>query len=176
MTKSQPNLTLDSRNMMTQFLLANSTNGSVHHGKIKEASISYGVCRRTIQYIWTTAKQQVSLGIPINLTCKMKGKPKKKHIQLDIEAMKAIAFEKRSRIMRLARELNMNKSHVGRWVQEGAIKPHTNQIKPELTLTNKLQRLKFSLNAIVLDMDANQLEFSLGSRDMDKSNSPYNHA
>ncbi|KAL8543339.1 hypothetical protein ACS0TY_004035 [Phlomoides rotata] len=94
MTKSQPNLTLDSRNMMAQFLLANNTNGSVHHGKIKEATISYRVCRR-IEYIWTAAKRQVALGIPINLTCKMKGKPKKKHIQLDIEAMKAITFEKK---------------------------------------------------------------------------------
>ncbi|KAL8549604.1 hypothetical protein ACS0TY_008448 [Phlomoides rotata] len=90
----------------------------------------------------------------------MKGKPKKKHIQLDIERMKAIVFEKRSTIRRLARELNVSKRHIDRWVQEGVIKPYTNQIKPELTFTNKLQRLKFSLNAIVLDRDVNQLKFT----------------
>ncbi|KAL8490093.1 hypothetical protein ACS0TY_025839 [Phlomoides rotata] len=134
--------------MVAQFLLANSTNGFVHHDKINEAAISYVICRRTVQYIWTTTKQQVALGIPINLTCKMK-----------------------------ARELNVSKSHVGRWVQEVVIKLHTNQINLELILTNKLQRFKFSLNAIVLDRDANQLKFSTMHTILHiGTNSPYNHA
>ncbi|KAL8504406.1 hypothetical protein ACS0TY_022946 [Phlomoides rotata] len=48
-----------------------------------------------------------------------------------MEKMKNIAFGKRSTIRRLARELNVSKSHVDRWV---VIKAHTNTIKPELTI------------------------------------------
>ncbi|KAL8487955.1 hypothetical protein ACS0TY_024297 [Phlomoides rotata] len=90
-------------------------------------------------------------GIPVNLISKKKGIPKKKRLQHDVNLMKNIAFEKRSTIRRFARELDMSKSHIGRLVNTGVTRAHTNDIKPELTEKNKLQRVKFSLNALSLD-------------------------
>ncbi|KAL8472906.1 hypothetical protein ACS0TY_029940 [Phlomoides rotata] len=145
--------------MMSHFLLLNNTNGSVHHGKVKGAATSFGVCKRTVHNVWKTTKSQISQGIPVVITA-MKGKPKKKHLHLDIETMKQITFEKRSTMRRLARELGVSKSQVERWLKEGLIKAHTNDIHPELTLMNKLQRIKYSLNALVLDRNTHQIEFS----------------
>lgn len=160
MTRTEPNLTLDARNMMVQFLIANSRNGSVHKGKAKEAAQLYGVHRATVHRVWVTAKLQMAQGIPVNITDKMTGISKVKHVYLDIEKMEKIAFEKRGTIRRLARELKVSKSSVGRWVKEGAIRHHSNAIKPEITEKNKFQRLNYSLNALEQDSNANQIKFS----------------
>ncbi|KAL8534308.1 hypothetical protein ACS0TY_010356 [Phlomoides rotata] len=99
-------------------------------------------------------------GIPVNLISKKKGIPKKKCLQLDVDMMKSIAFEKISTIRRLAKELGMSKSHVGILVKAGVTRSHTNAIKHELTTKNKLQRIKFSLNVLSLDMATNKIIFS----------------
>ncbi|KAL8502226.1 hypothetical protein ACS0TY_021368 [Phlomoides rotata] len=90
----------------------------------------------------------------------MKDKPKKKHLLLDIYKIKQIAFEKRSTIRRLTREIGVSKSQVEKWLKEGLIKAYTNDIHPELTPTNKLQMIKYNLNALVLDRNTHQIRFS----------------
>ncbi|KAL8550122.1 hypothetical protein ACS0TY_008811 [Phlomoides rotata] len=92
-----------------------------------EATRSWGVCRRTIHYIWADAKQQRSSKDDTSTTR-----------SLNYEGN---SIAKRYTIRRLARESNVSKSKVGRWVKTGAIRPHTNVIKPELTSANKLLRL-----------------------------------
>ncbi|KAL8519747.1 hypothetical protein ACS0TY_010618 [Phlomoides rotata] len=77
-----------------------------------------------------------------------------------MEMMQGIPFEKSSTIRRLAKELGVNKNQVARWIKEGLIKPHAYVIHLELTQMNKLQRLKFSLNALVHSSEANQIKFS----------------
>ncbi|KAL8491781.1 hypothetical protein ACS0TY_023396 [Phlomoides rotata] len=123
MSNTNVNLTLFDKNKIAQFLIANSSNGAVHYGKVGEAVGMFG--------------EQMLEGIPVNLISKKKGIPKKKRLQLDVDLMKSIAFEKRSTIRRLARELGMSKSHVCRLVKEGVIRAYTNAIKPELTEKNK---------------------------------------
>ncbi|KAL8541915.1 hypothetical protein ACS0TY_002966 [Phlomoides rotata] len=91
-------LTPSEKQLIYQFLIHHITNGVVHNGVLAEIDASFGVCKRTIQYV---------------------GCPKKGQMMSDVEMMKSIPFEKRGTIRRLAKELNVSKSKVGRWVNVG---------------------------------------------------------
>lgn len=153
-------LSLDERNSMVQFLLANQTNGSVHNGKIKEAAERWSVCIRTVHYHWSRVKTQLFEGNPALITHHQKGFTKKKRQQLDSSKMQSIPFENRGSIRRVAKSLGVSKSTVGRWVQDKQIKPHTNAIHPELTPRNKLQRVKYALYSMVHDNNTKVVKFS----------------
>ncbi|KAL8534036.1 hypothetical protein ACS0TY_010164 [Phlomoides rotata] len=56
--RSLKELTPSDKNLITQFLIANSTNGVVHRGKQAEVAASFRVALRTDQYVWASAKQQ----------------------------------------------------------------------------------------------------------------------
>ncbi|KAL8542204.1 hypothetical protein ACS0TY_003170 [Phlomoides rotata] len=138
-------LTPSEKLLIAQFLISNNTNG--HGGKLDEAAASFGVCRRTVQNVWAAAKKTIKESVPMLFKSKKLGVQKPGKSVLDNEQMKVIPFAKRSTIRRLSKELDVSKSWVGRWVKKGKIKPHT-PINPELTPTNKVLRIKYSLNAL----------------------------
>ncbi|XP_015163525.1 uncharacterized protein [Solanum tuberosum] len=72
----------------------------------------------------------------------------RKRIQVDINQFKEIPLCRRTNIRSLSFAINMAKSTVFRRVKEGAIRPHTNAIKPHLTEENKKARLRFCLSMI----------------------------
>ncbi|KAH6817317.1 hypothetical protein C2S51_000920 [Perilla frutescens var. frutescens] len=70
-----------------------------------------------------------------------------------------LPLKKRSSIRTLAKGINCKKSTVGRWIRQGLIRAHTSGIRPDLTASNKLLRLRFTLEALELDRNANILMF-----------------
>ncbi|KAH6772373.1 hypothetical protein C2S51_010777 [Perilla frutescens var. frutescens] len=70
-----------------------------------------------------------------------------------------LPLKKRSSIRTLAKGIDCKKSTVGRWIKQGLIRAHTSAIRPDLTVSNKLLRLRFTLEALELDMNANMLTF-----------------
>ncbi|KAH6785499.1 hypothetical protein C2S51_037954 [Perilla frutescens var. frutescens] len=70
-----------------------------------------------------------------------------------------LPLKKRSSVRTLAKGINCKKFTVGRWIRQGLIRAHTSAIRPDLTASNKLLRLRFSLEALELDRNANILTF-----------------
>ncbi|KAL8478596.1 hypothetical protein ACS0TY_030470 [Phlomoides rotata] len=86
--RSHKELTPSDKKLIAQFLIANITNGVVHRGKQAEMNASFGVALRTVQYVWSAAKQQEAKGEPDMF----------------------INNKKRSTIRRLAKEMGCSKS------------------------------------------------------------------
>ncbi|KAH6783068.1 hypothetical protein C2S52_008027 [Perilla frutescens var. hirtella] len=82
-----------------------------------------------------------------------------KRVTLDLERVSSLPLKKRSSIRTLAKGINCKKSTVGRWIRQGLIRAHTSAIRPDLTASNKLLRLRFTLEALELDRNANILTF-----------------
>ncbi|KAH6793383.1 hypothetical protein C2S52_003860 [Perilla frutescens var. hirtella] len=82
-----------------------------------------------------------------------------KRVTLDLDRVSKLPLKQRSSIRTLAKGINCKKSTVGRWIKQGLIRAHTSAIRPDLTASNKLLRLRFTLEALELDRNANMLTF-----------------
>ncbi|KAH6762168.1 hypothetical protein C2S52_019601 [Perilla frutescens var. hirtella] len=82
-----------------------------------------------------------------------------KRVTLDLERVSMLPLKKRSSIRTLAKGINCKKSTVGRWIRQGLIRAHTSAIRPDLIASHKLLRLRFTLEALELDRNANILTF-----------------
>lgn len=76
---------------------------------------------------------------------------RKRIISIPNEDIRAVAMGNRSCQRDLATMLNVRKSTIQRMIKRGEIRPHTNALKPKLTLANKIERLRFILNNIIGD-------------------------
>ncbi|KAL4565371.1 hypothetical protein LXL04_029463 [Taraxacum kok-saghyz] len=65
-----------------------------------------------------------------------------------------IPLRRRSNIRSLASCLNVSKSTMHRRIKEGALRPHTNAIKPTLTHENKRARLEFCLSKVTRSLSS----------------------
>ncbi|KAH6759862.1 hypothetical protein C2S51_016811 [Perilla frutescens var. frutescens] len=84
---------------------------------------------------------------------------RKKRVTLDLDRVSRLPLKQRSSIRTLAKAIDCKKSTVGRWIKQGLIRTHTSAIRPDLTASNKLLMLRFTLEALELDMNANMLTF-----------------
>ncbi|KAH6793329.1 hypothetical protein C2S52_003806 [Perilla frutescens var. hirtella] len=84
---------------------------------------------------------------------------RKKRVTLDLDRVSRLPLKQKSSIRTLAKGIDCKKSTVGRWIKQGLIRAHTSAIRPDLTASNKLLRLRFTLEALELDRNANMLTF-----------------
>ncbi|XP_042032329.1 uncharacterized protein LOC121779044 [Salvia splendens] len=109
---------------------------------------SYSKGSNTAQRIWAEAKLQIQSGVPVNIKGRVKGYEHKDKFQLDAAKVRELSILERSNIRKLAYKLDVSKSTVGRFVKEYQLRPHTNAIKPILTSSNKVVRMRWSLSHI----------------------------
>ncbi|XP_041994188.1 uncharacterized protein LOC121744667 [Salvia splendens] len=136
------------KNLLAQTLLQWSKAGVVPHGAIQKAATQFGVSRKTAQRIWAEAKLQIQSGVPVNIRGRVKGYEHKDKFQLDAAKVRELSVLERSNIRKLAYKLDVSKSTVGRFVKKQHLRPHTNAIKPILTSSNKVARIRWSLSHI----------------------------
>ncbi|XP_074302889.1 uncharacterized protein LOC141637225 [Silene latifolia] len=149
------NLTNNQRDSIAHFLLANSSKGIPFKGKIKEASVKWGVDRKTIWLWWTRAKEKISNEDAIHLTSLKMGNTNAPKVVINREMIRSMSVKNRGSISKLAKKLKT----VQRWVKKGELRKHTNAIHPTLNDSNKLQRLLFSLTSTFVDILANKIMF-----------------
>ncbi|KAL8479165.1 hypothetical protein ACS0TY_026140 [Phlomoides rotata] len=82
--RSHKELTPSDKNVIAQFLIANNNNGVVHRGKRADMAASFGVALRTIQYVWSAAKQQQAKGEPVMFNNNKVGIKHDKHSNIKI--------------------------------------------------------------------------------------------
>ncbi|KAL6554744.1 hypothetical protein OROHE_007483 [Orobanche hederae] len=72
---------------------------------------------------------------------------------------KYIECSKRGTQESLAFALKVSIGTFSRWIRSGQIRGHNSAIKPDLTMANKLLRMRFSFEQMELDMILNKLRF-----------------
>ncbi|KAH6769470.1 hypothetical protein C2S51_014806 [Perilla frutescens var. frutescens] len=146
------------KNQVLEFLLECSTEGKIPRGKINKATNKFQVCRKSISRVWAQRRnKQKTIS-----KCILKKKEKftrTKRVVIDLEKNSNLPLKKRDNIRTLAHGINCKKSTVGRWIRQWLIKAHTSAIRHDLTASNKLLRLRFSLEALELDRILNILMF-----------------
>nr|XP_033513608.1 uncharacterized protein LOC117278272 [Nicotiana tomentosiformis] len=141
-------LKIEEHHAIAEWLLKESKNGVAKHGSLKQAVILLNTSRSTVERIWQQTKLSVANGTPLNVSPHIVGRVGRKRIHVDINMVKEIPLCRRTNIRSLACAMDMSTSTIFRRIKEGAIRPHTNAIKPHLTEENKKARLQFCLSMI----------------------------
>ncbi|XP_057792582.1 uncharacterized protein LOC131009299 [Salvia miltiorrhiza] len=147
------------RSAILQFPLEGSKNGKPGRGKLTAEVQKWKSSRRTISQLWAAAKKQNDHGEVISCLSKKPSTPRRKRVEIDLGLIASIDLTKKSTIRKLACGIGCSKTTVGRWIQFGLIRAHTNAIKPDLTAPNKLLRLRFSLEALEWNRIVRSLSF-----------------
>ncbi|XP_057779510.1 uncharacterized protein LOC130998094 [Salvia miltiorrhiza] len=126
---------------------------------MKEAVTIFNFLKRTVTRLWAATKKQQDKGEQIYLTSAKPNAPRRKRVHVDIELIQSLELHKRSTIRRLAVGINRSKNTVWLWVNQGLIRAYTSAIKPDLTTSNKLLRLQFSLETLEFDRIMMALKF-----------------
>lgn len=152
-------LSTDERNKVVQFILGECIGGKPPRGKLKEVQQLFNISRQTVSRLWAAAKLQQSEGKVIHLVSKKKHRKKHKVLQLDLNILSSIEYCKRGNIRSLAVGLGVHRSTVARWAKIGILRAHTSALRPDLTQANKFLRMRFSLEALELDVVLKRIIF-----------------
>ncbi|XP_047949312.1 uncharacterized protein LOC125195166 [Salvia hispanica] len=76
---------------------------------------------------------------------KATGYQHKDKLMLDTEKYRKLSMLERSTIRKVASNMEVSKTAIGRFVKNNELRPHTNAIKPTLTEANKIARMKWCL-------------------------------
>lgn len=152
-------LTTAEKGFLVNYLLRNSTNGKINHGKLREAMQLCNVSRTTVTRIWAASKKQEEQGQLMVLPNAKSTQPRSKRQILDMNLLTSLQLLDRSTIRGVSVGIKISKSTVARWIRCGMIRSHTSAIKPDLTAPNKLLRLRFSLEAIEFNRLLNVFKF-----------------
>ncbi|XP_021991321.1 uncharacterized protein LOC110888087 [Helianthus annuus] len=114
----------------------------------RDVATLFSVSIRTISRIWHDAKLQLQHGSVVDVSSKRANVIRRKRIQIDFTHVSQIPLRRRTNIRSLAKAINVSKSTMHRRIKEGALRPHTNAIKPDLTDQNKKARLEFCLSMV----------------------------
>ncbi|KAL7589894.1 hypothetical protein Lser_V15G40182 [Lactuca serriola] len=154
-THTKKNTTVEQRHAIYEALLQASFSGELQRGAISDVASQFSVSNRTVSRIWHQAKFQINHGLPVVLSSNMAKVVGRKRVQVDFNQVLDIPLRRRSNIRSLANLLNVSKSTMHRRIKEGALRPHTNAIKPTLTHENKRARLEFCLSKISRSLSSN---------------------
>ncbi|KAL4555565.1 hypothetical protein LXL04_038188 [Taraxacum kok-saghyz] len=146
-TKRQ-HISVVQRRAIYEALLQASDSGELEKGAISTVASHFSVSKRTVSRIWHQAKSQTDHGLPVDLSSNLAMVVGRKRVQVDLNQVLDIPLRRRTNIRSLANCLNVSKSTMYRRIKEGALRPHTNAVKPTLTHENKRARLEFYLSKI----------------------------
>ncbi|XP_042065382.1 uncharacterized protein LOC121808885 [Salvia splendens] len=141
-------LTSPKKNLIAQFLLQRSTTGVLPRGSCAEAAKKFNIHKRTAKRIWHISKHQIDRGEPVMMQGKVTGYQHKDKLMLDEDKFRNLSILERSTIRKVASKMEVSKTTIGRFLKSNQLKPHTSAIKPTLTETNKIARMKWCLSHI----------------------------
>ncbi|KAL3519065.1 hypothetical protein ACH5RR_021654 [Cinchona calisaya] len=129
-------------------ILKQSKDGIPKIRSIKEVASSFSISTRIVICILQHARFSTANNLSIDVSSKALRKRGREAILLDPEKVRNIPLCCRTNIRSMSMALGMEKSTLHRRVKEGAIRSHSNAIKPELIAENMKSRLHFCLSMI----------------------------
>lgn len=145
---AKKNLSNEERVDIFQTLLRKSENGKLKNGELSIVASSFGVCSKTISRIWKRGLRLMVNGSTVDVSSRILGKKGRQKVEIDVSRVANIPKRRRKTIRSLAYALDMSKTTLHKRVKEGALRKHTNVVKPHLTDANKIRRLNFCLSKI----------------------------
>lgn len=115
MSRSKPNLSIEERNAIVQWIQLHCTEHEdmrLESGQMKLGVAKFGVHRQSIWRIWKEAKKQRHEGKPMILGNNKIGNTRSTKIQFNPERVKAINMKERRSLQDLATKLNVSKSTI----------------------------------------------------------------
>lgn len=143
--KKKKNLTNKQRIAIFQDLLKECENGKLKRGKLGTLATLFGVSTKTISRIWSRGKWFITNGFMADVSTRFVGRVGRKRVEIDFSKVLDIPKRRRRTLRSLAYAMNVPQSTLHIRVKEGALKRHTNAVKPHLTSANKIKRLNFCL-------------------------------
>ncbi|XP_010474143.1 PREDICTED: uncharacterized protein LOC104753613 [Camelina sativa] len=128
-------------------LLARSDNGNLNRYHTKEVSDLFSVPIQIVRKIWRRAKETAKDG-KVDVSHRRTGNCGRKKIALDVDKVATIPLQKRTTLRTFAVAMDMSLGTLHRRKKEGAIRRHTNPIKPHLKEANLKGRLEFCISML----------------------------
>ena len=129
-------------------LHAKSTRGKLPKTATKEVAAFFHTHIRVIQKIWKTAREQIALGLEVDVSNKKTGRCGRKPAEIDVSRITAIPLNRRSTLRSLAKSLDVGISTLHRKFKLGLLRRHSNTLKPHLKESNKRERLQFCISML----------------------------
>ncbi|XP_050220689.1 uncharacterized protein LOC126671037 [Mercurialis annua] len=134
----------DMRREICNVLLQKSIDDKLKYGTLGTLASQFSISIRTIQRIWKSLKTDGDI-------YHKKRNCGRKRIYNDLARIEEIPLHDRTTLASLACSMKMSKSTCVRLLQSGAIKRHSNAIKPFLKEENKKSRLQFCISMLEED-------------------------
>jgi len=131
-----------------QALLARSKNGKLGKKDTSIVADRFGLHIRTVQRLWKRGKDQLANDIPVVVASQKRGRCGRKAIPLDLEQLRSIPLKQRMTVEDVSSKLGISKSRIQRYLKKGLLRRHSSSIKPYLTDTNKMTRLKWCIDMV----------------------------
>ena len=120
----------------------------LRRGCISQIATRESTSPKTIRRIWQQGKASELENFVADVNCKFPKRVGRKRIQIDFNEVSKIPFHRLTNIRSMADVMNVAKSTLHRRIKEGAIRPHSNALKPYLSMENKKARLQFCLSIL----------------------------
>ena len=129
-------------------LHAKSKRGKLPKTATKEVAAFFHTHIRVIQKIWKTAREQIALGLEVDVSNKKTGRCGRKPAEIDVSRITTIPLNRRSTLRSLAKSLDVGISTLHRKFKLGLLRRHSNTLKPHLKESNKRERLQFCISML----------------------------
>ncbi|XP_065862399.1 uncharacterized protein [Euphorbia lathyris] len=133
------------RRAIYDMLLQKSIDGKLPKGTTNSVASIFSVGIRLVQRVW---KQWKNDGLHADVSHKRTKNCGRKRIQIDWNRFREIPLQQRTTLSSLAYAMDMKRTTMFRRLQSGAIRRHSNAIKPLLKEENKRSRLKFCISML----------------------------
>jgi hypothetical protein len=144
-------LTNDQRNAILQALLQRSENRILNHGAVKDIAQQFDVGRNTVGRIWKRGIESLDKGnnaMDASSRKKSCGQKKKSY---SLDQYTTIPLNQRGTVRSAAAATGIPKSTFHGIIKSGAIRAHSNAVKPYLTPENMDSRVEFCKRHIDMD-------------------------
>ncbi|XP_021854535.2 uncharacterized protein [Spinacia oleracea] len=137
------------RARVKDLILAKSNNLKLPKGLINKIAEQFNVSRYTISRIKKHVVKQFKNGQHVNVDNRKKGRVGRKRITVDPQVIMSVPLKKRTTLRSMEKAVNMKKSTLHRLVKRGEVISHSSPIKPDLTPTHMMARMKWCLGHII---------------------------
>jgi len=108
----RPEMSEQLRKRVYQVLLTRSNNGKLRKKDTAIVAEQFGLHIRTVQRLWRRGKIQLANSVPVVVSSLKKGRVGRKHIPVNLEALRNIPLKQRMTIDDMCTALNMSKWQV----------------------------------------------------------------
>ncbi|KAH7852570.1 hypothetical protein Vadar_026523 [Vaccinium darrowii] len=121
---------------------------AVYDHFVSKVARHYSVSEKTVRKIWKQGKDCIYNQLLVDVSSNLARRVGRKRAQLNLNKVAEVPFPQRTNIRSLSSAVKVSKSTLHRRIKEGAIRPHSNALKPHLFDETKRARLRFLLSML----------------------------